>query len=60
LSAGEEVLLEQLLEDTTPLSVGKLLAWHEQLPLPSATAESPRAELIAALIVTGPGAATRA
>jgi hypothetical protein len=59
LSAGEEVLLEQLLEDTTPLSVGKLLAWHEQLPLPSATAESPRAELIAALIVTGPGAATR-
>jgi len=54
MTAGEEVLLEQLLEDATPLSTRKLLAWHEQLPPLSVTAEPPRAELVAALIVTGP------
>jgi len=55
MTAGEEVLLEQLLEDTTPLSARDLLAWHEGLPPPSMTAEPPRAELVAALIVMGPG-----
>jgi hypothetical protein len=55
MTAGEEVLLEQLLEDATPLSVRHLLAWHERLPPPSVIAEPPRAELVAALIVTGPG-----
>ena len=55
MTAGEEVLLEQLLEDATPFSARELLAWHERLPPPSLTAEPPRAELIAALVVTGPG-----
>ena len=55
MTAGEEVLLEQLLEDATPLSVRHLLAWHERLPPPSVIVEPPRAELVAALIVTGPG-----
>jgi hypothetical protein len=49
---GPGLLLEQLLEDATPLSARNLLAWHEQLPPPSMTAEPPRAELVAALIVT--------
>jgi hypothetical protein len=55
MTAGEEVLLEERLEGAAPMSVRNLLAWHERLPPPSVTDEAPRAELVAALIVTGPG-----
>jgi hypothetical protein len=59
MTAGEEILLAQLLEGATPLSPGTLLAWHERLPPPSLTAEPPRVELVAALIVTDAGSRTR-
>ena len=59
MTAGEEMLLAQLLEGATPLSPGTLLAWHERLPPPSATAAPPRAERVAALIVTDAGSGTR-
>jgi superfamily II DNA or RNA helicase len=55
MTAGEEVSLEQVLEDATPLSTNRLLAWHERLPTLSGTVESPRAELVAALVVTASG-----
>jgi len=55
MTAGEEVLLEDLLEHASPLAIRDLLAWHERLPPPTMTAEPPRPELIAALIITGPG-----
>lgn len=54
MTAGEEVSLEQLLSDPTPLSTRALLAWHEKLPPLSTIAQPTGAELVAALIVTGP------
>jgi len=54
MTAGEEVMLEELVEGTAPLSVDSLLGWHERLPAPIRAAEPPHAELVAALIVTGP------
>jgi superfamily II DNA or RNA helicase len=54
MTAGEDVLLEELVEDAKPLSAGSLLAWHERLPPPIMTPEASQAELVAALIVTGP------
>ena len=54
MTAGEEVLFEELLEDQTALSVRNLLDWHERLPPPSISAEQPGAVLVAALVVTGP------
>jgi hypothetical protein len=54
MTAGEEVSLEQLLSDPIPLSTRALLAWHEQLPPLSTIAQPTGAELVAALIVTGP------
>jgi superfamily II DNA or RNA helicase len=54
MTAGEEVLLEELVEDAVPLTADRLLAWHERLPPPNRTADPPQAELVAALIVTGP------
>jgi hypothetical protein len=54
MTAGEEALLEEIVEAAEPLSAGRLLAWHDGLPPPSHAPEPPHAELIAALIVTGP------
>ena len=55
MTAGEEVSLEQILEDPTPLSTRTLLAWNEELPPPSTLGDPPGAQLVAALIVGGTG-----
>jgi hypothetical protein len=52
MTAGEELLLEQLLEGSAPLSAADLLGWHERLPALTVGAETPTTELIAALVVT--------
>ena len=53
MTAGEELLLEALLERRAPLTVAALLAWHERLPPLEEPAAAPEAELVAALqIVT--------
>jgi hypothetical protein len=53
MTAGEELLLEALLERRAPLTIAALLAWHEQLPSLEEPAGPPEAELVAALqIVT--------
>ena len=51
MTAGEELLLEPLLEGSAPLSAANLLGWHERLPALSVGAETPPTELIAALVV---------
>lgn len=51
MTAGEELLLEDLLSRHEPLLVHDLLAWHHGLP-PSDTGDSPiEVELVAALLV---------
>ncbi|HEU5260657.1 MAG TPA: DEAD/DEAH box helicase [Gemmatimonadales bacterium] len=54
MTAGEEVLLEELLERRKSLPIGDVLAWHERLPPVSEGAEAPLVELVAALLVTPP------
>jgi helicase-like protein len=51
MTAGEELLLEELLRRRATLAIGHLLAWHERLPPISAPDEPPTAELVAALVV---------
>jgi superfamily II DNA or RNA helicase len=51
MTAGEELLLDDLLSRPQPLLVQDLLAWHHALPL-AAPGESPiKVELVAALMV---------
>ena len=51
MTAGEELLLEELLSRPEPLLVPDLLAWHHGLP-PADTGDSPiEVELVAALMV---------
>jgi hypothetical protein len=51
MTAGEELLLEDLLSRHEPLLVHDLLAWHHALP-PAETGDSPiEVELVAALMV---------
>src|SRR6267378_3097010 len=51
MTAGEELLLEDLLSRAQPLLVQDLLAWHDALP-PAETGDSPiKVELVAGLIV---------
>jgi len=53
MTAGEELLLEALLERRAPLTIAALLAWHDRLPPLEEPAAAPEAELVAALqIVT--------
>jgi superfamily II DNA or RNA helicase len=52
MTAGEELLLDELLERRRSLSVDAVLTWHEGLPPARDTADAPRAELVAALLVT--------
>ena len=52
MTAGEELLLEELLERRKSLPIGDVLAWHERLPPVSEGAEAPLVELVAALLVT--------
>ncbi|HYL55974.1 MAG TPA: DEAD/DEAH box helicase [Gemmatimonadales bacterium] len=55
MTAGEELLLEDLVTRRTALSVGDVLAWHERLrpPLPPDDVAVPQVELVAA-VVFGP------
>ena len=52
MTAGEELLLEQLLERRAPLTVRDVLAWHERLP-PCAGVPDPPAVLLEAALVLG-------
>ncbi len=52
MSAGEELLLAELVERPTSLSVRDVLGWHERLPAAQEAVESPEVELVAALLVT--------
>ena len=51
MTAGEELLLEDLLERRSPLLVTDLLSWHRHLPAPDTTEPSVSVELVAALLV---------
>ena len=51
MTAGEELLLAELLERPVPLSARDLVAWHEGLPPAEPPAGPPHAELVAALLV---------
>ena len=53
-TAGEALLLEQLLERRRPLDANDLLAWHEQLPPVTAAVDAPEPQLVAALLLVGP------
>jgi superfamily II DNA or RNA helicase len=52
MTAGEELLLDDLLARHEPLLVNDLLAWHQQLPAVEPEQSSCRVELVAALLVT--------
>ena len=53
MTAGEELLLEDLLSSQQPLLVQDLVAWHHALP-PAGVGDSPsNVELVAALMVCG-------
>jgi len=54
MTAGEELLLEGLLERRAPLTIAALLAWHERLPPLEEPPGPPEAELIAALQIVAP------
>ena len=51
MTAGEELLLEELVERGAPLTVSDLLAWHARLPPLTSPTEHPDPELVAALVV---------
>ncbi|HXE83755.1 MAG TPA: hypothetical protein VN513_10550, partial [Gemmatimonadales bacterium] len=51
MTAGEELLLEELLESRSPLVVGDLLAWHRRLPVADKPEPAVSVELVAALLV---------
>ena len=50
MTAGEEVLLDDLLERRRPVAVRDLLAWHARLPPATAAVEGPAVQLVAALV----------
>ena len=51
LTAGEELLLEDLLARRSALDVRDLLAWHERLPPPTPPSDPPAPELVAAVVL---------
>jgi len=51
MSAGEELLLEELLARRGPLTVRDVLAWHERLPRLGTGGEAPQVELVAAIVL---------
>lgn len=56
LTAGEQVLLNDLVAGREPLGVHDLLAWHERLPPRRPASEPPAIELVGALLFrAGPG-----
>ena len=50
MTAGEEVLLDDLLERRRPVTIRDLLAWHARLPPATAAVEGPAVQLVAALV----------
>jgi hypothetical protein len=50
MTAGEELLLEDLLAQKEPLTVRDMLAWHERLPPPESEESGTTVELVAALV----------
>lgn len=53
LTAGESLLLDDLIADHRPFDVNSLLAWHEKLPPAVAAAEAPIPLLVAAIRLVG-------
>jgi len=52
MTAGEELLLEDLLARTEPLVITDLLAWHERLPAVTVPDSNTSVQLVAALLVS--------
>ena len=52
MTAGEELLLEDLLSRASPLVIADLLAWHERLPAVELHDCDARIELVAALVTS--------
>jgi helicase-like protein/SNF2 domain-containing protein len=52
LTAGESLLLEDLIAGHRPFDVANLLAWHDGLPPVAADAEAPIPRLVAAILLT--------
>ncbi|MGH7520267.1 MAG: helicase-related protein [Gemmatimonadales bacterium] len=50
MTAGEELMLDDLLSRSEPLAVKDLLDWHETIPLATAEDTAPAVELVAALV----------
>ncbi|PYO35558.1 MAG: hypothetical protein DMD74_06785 [Gemmatimonadetes bacterium] len=50
MTAGEEVLLDDLLERRRPVAVRDLLAWQARLPPATTAVEGPVVQLVAALV----------
>lgn len=51
MTAGEELLLDDLLSRPEPLLLQDLLAWHQRLPPADFTDSGVNVELVAALMV---------
>lgn len=54
MTAGEELLLDEVLSQREPLSVSDLLAWHLRLPPAECEEAADGVELVAALVTTLP------
>jgi len=52
MTAGEELLLDDLLARHDPLLVNDLLGWHQHLPAVEPEESACGVELVAALLVT--------
>ncbi len=57
-TAGEELLLEDLLARRGALDIRHLLAWHERLPPPTPIGDAATPELVAAVVFKEPGRVT--
>jgi hypothetical protein len=51
-TAGEALLLDDLVTRRRPLDIRDLLAWHRGLPPLAAAAEAPHPELVAAVLLS--------
>ena len=50
MTAGEEIMLDDVLSQREPLSVNDLLAWHMRLPPAEGEETTSNVELVAALV----------
>lgn len=51
MTAGEELLLDEMLARRDPLTVKDLIAWHERLPAVTSDDTAPGVELVAGLVI---------